>query len=161
MTQYIVRDYSNLEYWDDYAGGHGTHVAGTIAGKNDDGAGDPESYVPNDYFTDCADAIATLPCAQYFCPTCSLYPGMCDATCGYNDLPDGYASSDNTGMCPDCKLMAWDFGDDSGGLNVPSDYYSSLFYPAYVFGARISSNSWGGGNTYTYGASELDRCVTF
>lgn len=156
VVQYISADTSDSSFGYDYAGGHGTHVAGTIAGKNDDGAGDPVTVVSEDYYSDCGDYTAY--CASVFCPTCSD-PGTCDVTCGFTYIPSDYVGTDYSGMCPDCKLMAWDLGDNDGALAVPSDYYNDLFSPAADQGASISSNSWGGGNTYTSDESEVDRCA--
>ena len=46
--------------------------------------------------------------------------------------------------------MVFDFGDAAGGLDVPSDVYDEMFWPAYQEGARAISNSWGSTEGYYY-----------
>jgi hypothetical protein len=71
--------------------------------------------------------------------TNSMPPG--DEMCGLCD--SGEAQAEKKGMAPDAQLMVYDFGDAAGDLDVPSQYGSMLFKPAYDAGARVSSHSWG------------------
>uniref|UniRef100_A0A7S3JQM5 subtilisin n=1 Tax=Aureoumbra lagunensis TaxID=44058 RepID=A0A7S3JQM5_9STRA len=61
------------------------------------------------------------------------------------------------GLAPEAKLMAFDFGDDTGALYSPSSLYLQMFTPAYDAGARIFSNSWGGGYEYYGSAQDVDQ----
>ena len=87
----------------DYSSGHGTHVAGTVAGLC---AFESESTTENR----------------------NIYKGM----------------------APNAKLAFFDIGIDNKqqDLTVPYDFSETLYPPAYQAGARIHTNSWGGGYLY-------------
>jgi hypothetical protein len=61
-------------------------------------------------------------------------------------------------MGPRAKIMAYDFGDNSGNLNVPSSI-EQLYSVARDAGSFISSNSWGGGNQYFSYVGDLDEMI--
>ena len=73
----------------DYADGHGTHVAGTVAGALvADGGGGAALVTPSpDFYPNCAAYVAEnlLACLDTFCPACGANAGLCDTTCGYKD----------------------------------------------------------------------------
>lgn len=63
------------------------------------------------------------------------------------------------GMAPAAKLAFFDIGvnDNAKTLIVPDDFEKSLFPFAKAAGARIHSNSWGGGYLYDSYCIETDR----
>jgi subtilisin family serine protease len=126
VVQYIsVSLGGTYEY--DYASGHGTHCVGTVAGSiassDDDTALSPSA----DYYTNCA--VYTSYCASWFCPTCGDDANRCDTTCGF---ANSASASDFQGMAPGAKIMAYDFGDGSGNLDVPD--IEALYPVAYAEG---------------------------
>ena len=154
VVQYIGVDNKTNDYRTDYAAGHGTHVAGTVAGYTTDAA----TTLPENLLSDCGTYIELLDCATYFCSSCE-FSGYCDKACFSNVSVPG---ANFSGMAPGAKLMAYDFGDDDGYLDVPDDYYTQLFLPAYDAGAKISTNSWGSSapfNYYDSSVQALDRFV--
>ena len=88
----------------DDSGGHGTHVAGSIAGYSQSSG--------------------------------NLYKGMASGS----------------------KIAFFDIaGEFSYGLSLPDDLAVTLFPPAYSAGARLHSNSWGGGYFYDAYCTEVDQ----
>ena len=73
-------------------------------------------------------------------------------------LISGETASKYQGMGPGAKIMAYDFGDNSGNLNVPSSI-EQLYSVARDAGSFISSNSWGGGNQYFSYVGDLDEMI--
>ena len=120
-----------IGYWPlmdarDYAGGHGTHVAGTVAGAAGHAcaiAGERQCSLAR---FDGMAPEAKLLFADLQCNT----PDGCD--CGWHewcpcvDYPDGRCPSDQY-------------------LYPPDDLASGYLRPLYNLGARINSNSWGRG----------------
>jgi hypothetical protein len=143
IIQYLMRDATNDVYGYDYAAGHGTHCAGTVAGYI---SSSTASVVigGSDYYSDCIDYIDY--CDTWFCSTCGSNAGTCDATCGFETT----TSETYPGTAPGAQLMVYDFGDASGGLSIDSDMGLNVFYPAYNEGARIFSNSWASSAPYNY-----------
>lgn len=88
------------------------------------------------------------------------------ATASGND--DGIASSDNDGMAKENKIFFQDIGTVGpsvrcgNGLDdllsyIPDDL-NLLFGPAYGGGARVHTNSWGGGtNAYALNSMQIDE----
>jgi subtilisin family serine protease len=158
VVQYIAFPETGTDYDYDYENGHGTHCAGTIAGK----IADDRDYAASvaELESACANLYGDDGCAEYetrcdalFCPTCT-YATYCNKMCG---LCPG---EDEKGTAPDAKLMVFDFGNDNGGLSVPNNYYYQLFRPAYDNGARISSNSWGSAvYDYDYKSAMTDEYI--
>jgi subtilisin family serine protease len=135
-------------YEQDYAGGHGTSVAGAVAGSIADGDGSTAAMSPADLYEDCA-AFAHL-CASVW----QAHVG-CDLTCGVARAFDEYR-----GLAPDAQLMVHDLGSANGTLlGMPDDYATELFLPAYRAGARIATNSWGSGTTYAHHARDVDQLI--
>ena len=100
IVQYI--DFSGSG-GDDY-GGHGTHVAGSIAG--------------------------------YSTSSGNLYKGMASGSkLAFFDIAAEYAYT----------------------LTLPDDLAATMFPPAYSAGARLHSNSWGGGYSYDSYCTEVDQ----
>ena len=60
------------------------------------------------------------------------------------------------GMASGAKLAFFDIGAKNGDLVVPTDLSTFIFPPAYAAGARLHSNSWGGGYWYDAFCIELD-----
>jgi subtilisin family serine protease len=169
IVQYISR-YDSQDYWQNYASGHGTHCAGTVAGyaaRDKDYNDDYTCSYAADFYSNCADYVSY--CGTWFgsggayeginhrsltfassraadSSSASCVAGTCDTTCGISSCLDG--SPD--GLAPGAQLMVLDVGDSDGNLDVPSDYYDQIFMPAYKHGARISSNSWGSSQGYYY-----------
>jgi subtilisin family serine protease len=162
----------------DYESGHGTHVAGSVAGSvysswggltdsctsasdvdGVDGCEAPELY------SDCSNYVSS--CTTLWAPGSGYpeYENACPQTCyctesGYPQLRGDDTSCenlirDNDGAAPDAKIAVYDVGDADGALDIPSDMESYIFKPAYEIGARISSNSWGVGCVSSYGSRDL------
>jgi hypothetical protein len=93
IVQYIEGSNSSDTYAYDYKDGHGTHVAGTVAGLL---ASDTNNVTVIDSYSLCSD-YSTM-CDTYFCATCP-YPNYCDGMCGFLD------DEDFTGMAPSTKIM--------------------------------------------------------
>lgn len=61
------------------------------------------------------------------------------------------------GVAPGAKVAFFDIEDGSSGvLSVPSDLSSGLLSPLRDTGARVMSNSWGGGGYYTSQCYDVD-----
>ena len=60
------------------------------------------------------------------------------------------------GMASGAKIAFFDIGAKNGDLIVPTDLSTYVFPPAYAAGARLHSNSWGGGYWYDAFCIELD-----
>jgi hypothetical protein len=61
------------------------------------------------------------------------------------------------GMAPAAKLAFFDIGlPNSASLSVPYDFTTALYPQAYVTGARLHSNSWGGNYWYDSFCLETD-----
>jgi subtilisin family serine protease len=132
-------------YWSlmdgvDEVSGHGTHCAGTAAGTPDPAAVKPADAALLTAVQGAAPG-ARLVFVDIACTTaagCLLPPGIDVPACVNN-------------ICP----------ESSAALYIPADY-SQLFEPAYVSGARISSNSWGepvGHSQYTSASAMLDSII--
>lgn len=112
---------------------------GTVAGFIPD---DGSTLDPNDdYYSNCADF--TSYCDTDFAAG-GIDEGTCDTTC------DISPTEVYTGVASGAKLMVYDFGDNSGALDVPTNMQKLVYNPAYVEGAHIFSNSWGAGAPYNY-----------
>jgi subtilisin family serine protease len=81
---------------------------------------------------------------------------------GYCSLDDSNAGSMNTyhGMSSAAKLAFFDIGALGNELVVPFDLGVEVFAPAYSAGARIHSNSWGGGYFYDAYALAVDEYIS-
>ena len=93
IVQYIEFSNSSDSYAYDYVDGHGTHVAGTVAGQL---SSDENNVTVKNYYSLCSDHSSQ--CDTYFCATCP-YPNYCDGMCGFLD------GEDFTGMAPSAKIM--------------------------------------------------------
>jgi serine protease AprX len=62
-------------------------------------------------------------------------------------------------MAPSAKIAFQDIGDEYGNLGVLGELslYDDLFTQAYTAGARVHTNSWGGGADYNYMSFEVDK----
>ena len=61
------------------------------------------------------------------------------------------------GVAPGAKVAFYDLQSSySGYMSVPSDLSASLFSALYSAGARVMSNSWGGGTYYTSQCYDVD-----
>jgi subtilisin family serine protease len=102
IVQYIEVSSSDDTYKYDYVDGHGTHVAGTVAGRL---ASDGNNVEVKNYYSDCSDYSGS--CSSLFCATCT-YSNYCDGMCGFLD------NEDFSGMAPSAKIMVSDciFGVD-------------------------------------------------
>jgi hypothetical protein len=100
------------------------------------------TQAPNDdYYSNCASYTAY--CNAWFSSTGSD-PGTCDTTCGFTPTVS------YSGMAPGAKLMVYDFGDNSGNLDVPNNMRLKVYQPAYDANTHIFSSSWGAGAPYNY-----------
>ena len=93
IVQYIKVSTSSDTYGYDYEDGHGTHVAGTVAGLLSNRA---DNVAVKNYLSSCSDYSSE--CNTYFCATCP-YANYCDGMCGFLD------DEDFTGMAPSTKIM--------------------------------------------------------
>jgi hypothetical protein len=81
----------------------------------------------------------------------------------------GQAQTDSTsalehaqfnGMASDAKIAFFDIGNQNGDISMPIDLENDLFKWAYLAGARVHSDSWGGSvvdNSYTDESLRIDR----
>jgi len=152
VVQYIAVSLGGA-YEYDYASGHGTHCAGTVAGSVASSDSDSALEQRADYYSNCADYISN--CDTWFCSTCGGYADRCDTTCGFENTD---SASQYQGMSPGAQIMAYDFGDGAGNLDVPSNI-KQLYSVARDAGSYISSNSWGGGNYYYSYLIDLDEMI--
>jgi hypothetical protein len=61
------------------------------------------------------------------------------------------------GVAPGAKVAFFDMQDSSKGyLSAPQNLATSLFSPLYSSGARVFSNSYGGGTYYTSSCYDVD-----
>jgi hypothetical protein len=69
-----------------------------------------------------------------------------------------HSKKDYNGIASDAKIAFFDIGIDNVNedLTLPYDIKSSLYPPSYMAGARIHSNSWGGGYCYDSYSIETD-----
>ena len=85
---------------------------------------------------------------------------VCGSIAGYCEPSENQASNQNKyrGMAPKAKLAFFDImkSDTSGDLYIPASM-SELFHPAYYAGARIHSDSWGGGYDYDSFCLDVDE----
>jgi hypothetical protein len=95
IVQYIQVATSSDTYGYDYQDGHGTHVAGTVAGKL---ASNANTVTVQNYFSLCYSYPMYF-CDMYFCPTCGTTAHYCDEMCGFLD------NETFTGMAPAAKVM--------------------------------------------------------
>ena len=165
VVQYIAYPYTGGDFDFDYEAGHGTHCAGSVAGKIAHDGDYNASIAELERTTGtCADtdngAVDQYgdSCAGYTAEAANGWSSGYGNWCGNYDNSDfsssdmccacgagvPYSPEDEKGMAPDAKLMVFDFGDAEGSFALmPNNYYYQLFPPAYDNGARISSNSWG------------------
>lgn len=76
------------------------------------------------------------------------------ANSGGNPATHSYAKS-FAGVAPEAKLVMQSVGGAGGALTLPSDL-NSLFQQAYNAGARVHSDSWGGGAAGDYDSHAVD-----
>jgi subtilisin family serine protease len=69
---------------------------------------------------------------------------VCGSVAG--GAPNTTELSKHNGMAPEAQLSFTDLQGADGSLSVPNDLCNSYFPCAYLSGARVSSNSWGGGS---------------
>jgi hypothetical protein len=78
------------------------------------------------------------------------------ALSGATPTSHNFPATSYAGMAPDAQLYFQASEDDAGYLTgIPSDL-NNLFQPAYTAGARIHTNSWGGGSYGTYSSYSQD-----
>jgi hypothetical protein len=76
-----------------------------------------------------------------------------------NDLDNSEGLGQYNGMASEAKIAFFDIGEkEQGELDVPWNM-TKIFKPAYHAGARIHSNSWGGGYWYDLYCSIVDKYV--
>jgi hypothetical protein len=97
IVQYIAVSNSSDTYEYDDETGHGTHVAGTVAGFL---SSDEDDIAVKDGLTTCSFYPESV-CSSLFCATCEL-SYYCDVTCGFVDMDDDEVYS---GMAPSAKIM--------------------------------------------------------
>ena len=134
LIQYV--EYADGE---DETYGHGTHVAGSIAGKMYTGADVSGAYV-----YDNTEAMG----AEKYLITDTDYP----------DSTYHWSASESKGAAPEAKLAFFDIGDEDGNLNIPSNLVTGMFPYAKDAGAEIHSDSWGSSyNGYLPNDIGIDR----
>ena len=114
----------------DVAGGHGTHVCGTLVG---DATGDGAStlqlrHVPNRHYR---YSLATL-YSQFF----TLY--LTTLTL----IHTASSAKAANGLLPAARLAFFDLGDSTGALYVPTNV-ADIYRDGRQAGAVVHSNSWG------------------
>ena len=88
---------------------------------------------------------------------------VCGSIAGFCEIDDqDHSVQENVrkyhGIAPQAKLAFFDImgDDDSGDLYIPY-FFQDLFEPAYFAGARLHSNSWGGGYSYDSFCLDVDE----
>jgi subtilisin family serine protease len=75
---------------------------------------------------------------------------------GATPASHSFPSTSYAGMAPDAQLYFQASENDAGSLvGIPSDL-NNLFQPTYTAGARVHTNSWGGGSFGTYSSYSQD-----